>query len=147
MNLIIEDLKFEDIEECYELNKLIFNEEYGLEEVKKLYKKIHKDIHTYRFLVAKLNGKIVGYTSAIMAYNLFDGNQPFMTLWWVGTHPNYRHKGIATKMFQEIEKIAIENNCELIYFTSENYRTGAHAFYQKMGYKMDSKAFIKLLNN
>lgn len=57
--LIIENLKYEDIEECYNLNKLIFNEEYGLENVKELYLKLHKSTDTYRFLVAKLNEKIV----------------------------------------------------------------------------------------
>lgn len=66
-----------------------------------------------------------------------------MTLWWVGTHPNYRRKKVATKLFQEVEKIAVENNCELIYFTSENYRVGAHL---KMCYKMDSKGFVKELD-
>lgn len=146
MEIIIEDLKYEDIEECYEMNKQIFNEEYGLEEVKELYKKLCNNKENYRFLVAKIEGKIVGYTSVIMAYNLFDGNRPFMTLWWVGTHPDYRHKGIASRMFEEIEKIAKENNCELIYFTSENYRTGAHQFYQKMGYDINkNKAFEKEL--
>lgn len=145
--IIIEDLKEEDMEECYELNNLIFNEEYGLEEVKKLYTKIHNNTENYRFLVAKVNGKIVGYTSVIMAYNLFDGNRPLMTLWWVGTHPDYRHKKIGSKLFGKIEEIAKENNCELIYFTSENDRTGAHQFYQKMGYNMnESKAFIKQLD-
>ena len=34
MEIIIEDLKYEDIEECYNLNKIIFNEEYGLDDVK-----------------------------------------------------------------------------------------------------------------
>lgn len=145
MEVTIEDLKYEDIEECYKLNKLIFNEEYGLDEVKKLYKKIHKDTNTYRFLVAKSEGKIVGYTSVIIVYNLFDGLRPLMNLWWVGTHPEYRHKGIATKLFEKIEEIAKKNNCELIFFTSENYRTGAHEFYQKMGYTMDSKGFKKEL--
>jgi GNAT superfamily N-acetyltransferase len=82
-----------------------------------------------------------------MAYNLFDGKRPLMTLWWVGTHPKYRHKGIATQLFKKIEEIAKENNCELIYFTSENSRKGAHQFYEKMGYDMnDSKAFIKKLD-
>lgn len=144
MKITIEDLKYEDIEECYELNKLIFNEEYGLEEVKNLYTRIHDNTENYRFLVAKVEGKIVGYTSVIMAYNLFDGNRPFMTLWWVGTHPDYRHKGIATELFKKIEEIAKENNCELIYFTSEKHRNGAHQFYQKMGYDMNkNKAFEK----
>lgn len=147
MELIIEDLKYEDIEECYNLNKLIFNEEYGLEDVKELYLKIYNS-DIYRFLVAKLDGKIVGYTSVIMAYNLFDGKRPFMTLWWVGVHPEYRHKGIATKLFEKIEQIAIENNCEVIYFTSETDNEGAHKFYQKLGYNMYSdKAFVKMLVN
>lgn len=146
MELIIEDLKYEDIEECYNLNKLIFNEAYGLEDVRELYLKIHNNTDTYRFLVAKLNGKIVGYTSVIMAYNLFDGKTPFMTLWWVGTHPEYRHRGIATKLFEKIEQIATENNCELIYFTSDEDNEGAHKFYQKLGYNMHSnKAFVKML--
>lgn len=79
MEIIIEDLKYEDIEECYNMNKQIFNEEYGLEEVKELYKRLCNNKENYRFLVAKMEGKIVGYTSVIMAYNLFDGNRPFMT--------------------------------------------------------------------
>ena len=101
---------------------------------------------TYRYLVAKVDGKIVGYTSCIIGYNLFDGKHPFMTLWYVGTHPDYRRKGVATKLFQTIEEIARENHCELIYFTSEMYRKDAHAFYEKMGYDQNkSKAFIKYL--
>ncbi len=146
MEIMIEDLKYEDIEECYEMNKQIFNEEHGLEEVKELYKKLYNNKENYRFLVAKMGRKIVGYTSVIMAYKLFDGNRPLMTLWWVGTHPDYRHQGIASKMFEKIEQIAKENDCELIYFTSENYRTGAHQFYQNMGYDMNkNKAFEKEL--
>ncbi len=143
MEIIIEDLKYEDIEECYELNKLIFDEEHGLEDVKELYKKIHENKTNYRFLVAKLDNKIVGYTSCIIAYNLLDGKRPLMTLWWVGVHPDYRRRGIATKLFEKIEEIAIENNCELIYFTSENDNKDAHEFYQKMGYNMNSKGFQK----
>lgn len=143
MDIIIEDLKYEDIEECYELNKLIFDEEHGLEEVKELYKEIHENKTNYRFLVVKVNNKIVGYTSCIIAYNLLDGKRPLMTLWWVGVHPDYRKKGIATKLFEKIEEIAIENNCELIYFTSENDNKGAHEFYQKIGYNMNSKGFQK----
>ncbi len=44
MEIIIEDLKYEDIEECYNLNKIIFNEEYGLDDVKDLYLKLYNFI-------------------------------------------------------------------------------------------------------
>lgn len=146
MEIKIEDLKYEDIEECYEMNMEIFNEDRDLEEIKELYKKYSGNKETYRYLVAKIDGKIVGYTSCIIGYNLFDAKHPFMTLWWVCTHPDYRRMGVATKLFEHIEKIAKENNCELIYFTSEMYRKDAHAFYEKMGYDQnESKAFIKFL--
>lgn len=146
MDIKIEDLKYEDIEECYKLNMDIFNENRDLQEIKDLYKKYSGMKDTYRYLVAKVDGKIVGYTSCIIGYNLFDGRHPFMTLWYVGTHPDYRRKGVATKLFQTIEEIARGNHCELIYFTSEMYRKDAHAFYEKMGYDQNkSKAFIKYL--
>lgn len=145
MDIKIEDLKYEDIEECYKMNMKVFNENRNIEEIKELYKKCSNK-EMYRFLVAKLDGKIVGYTSCIIAYNLFDANHPFMTLWWVCTHPDYRRRGIATKLFQTIDEIAKENNCELIYFTSGIERKDAHAFYEKMGYNQNkSKAFIKYL--
>ena len=143
MDIIVEDLKYKDIEECYNLNKLIFGEEFGLDTVKKLYKKIHKKKDSYRFLVAKIDGKIVGYTSAMISYNLFDGDKPLMNLWWVGTHPDYRRQGVATKMFRRLEKIAKENDCELIFFTSEADNTVAHEFYKKMGFDPNYKGFHK----
>jgi len=147
MDIVIDDLKYEELEECYNLNKLIFGEEYGLEEIKDLYLKISSNKDMYRFLVAKVGNKIVGYASLTIAYNLFDGKRPFMTLWWFGTHPEYRRKGIGTKLFSKIEEIVMENNCELNYFISEENNTGAHEFYKKMGYDINSKkAFIKLFD-
>lgn len=146
MDIKVEDLKYEDIEECYEMNMKVFNEDRSIEEIKELYKKYSSNKEMYRFLVAKLDGKIVGYTSCIMAYNLFDANHSFMTLWWVCTHPDYRRRGVATKLFQKIDEIAKEKNCELIYFISGIDRKDAHAFYEKMGYNQnESKAFIKYL--
>ena len=53
MEIIIEDLKYEDIEECYNFNKIIFNEEYGLDDVKDLYLKLYKNKNMYRFLYLK----------------------------------------------------------------------------------------------
>lgn len=147
MNIVIEDLKYDDIDECYKMNMEVFDENSNIDEVKELYKKCVDNKDMYRFLVAKIDGKIVGYTSCIIGYNLFDGKHPFMTLWYVCTHPNYRRFGVATKLFESIEKIAMDNKCELIYFTSEMSRKGAHGFYEKMGYNSNrSKAFIKYLS-
>lgn len=141
----IEELKYEDIEEVYALNLSVFDYPRSVDEIKDLYKKIKDDREQYRFLVAKLDGKIVGYTSVSMSYNLFDGNEKFMTLWWVCAHPDYRHQGIATMLLNEAEKIAKENKCNCICLLSENYREGAHQFYIKNGYSMGFKGFMKEL--
>ena len=61
MNIKVEDLKYEDIEECYKMNMEIFKENRDIEEIKELYKKYSNSKEMYRFLVAKLDGKIVGY--------------------------------------------------------------------------------------
>ena len=145
MDIVIKDLEYQEIDEVYSLTKEVFNESYNLADIKDLYNKIHNDTKTYRFLVAKAGDKIVGYTSCSMSYNLFDGNQPFMTLWWVCTHKDYRRMKIATKLLQKAEEIAKENNCNMICFFSEDFRSDAHAFYIKNGYKMDSKGFMKFI--
>lgn len=144
MDIFIEDLKFSDIEECYELNSLIFNEKWDLSEIKNLYKRLHKMKDSYRFLVVKdHNNKIIGYVSCVIAYNLFDGGRPYMELWWLGIHPNYRRKGIASKLIKHVENIAKDYNCEFICFSSESNRIDAHEFYKKNGYEIDSLGFIK----
>jgi len=145
MDVVIEDLKFNQIDEVYALTKSVFNEAYDLDGIKNLYNKIHEDRKTYRFLVAILDGKIVGYTSCAMSYNLFDGPCPFMTLWWVCVHPDYRRQKIATKLLDKAEEIAKENNCDMICFLSEDFRLDAHEFYIKNGYNMNSKGFMKFL--
>lgn len=146
MDIKIKDLDFEEIESAYALTKMVFEEAYDLDEIKDLYLKLSKDKKSYRFLVAKDGDKVVGYTTCSMSYNLFDGNRPFMTLWWVCVDPEYRRCKIATNLLLRAEEIAKENNCELICFISENFREDAHQFYIKNGYKMDSKGFMKVLD-
>ena len=79
----------------------------------------------------------------MISYNLFDGDKTLMNLWWVGTHPDYRRQGVATKMFKRLEEIAKEENCELIFFTLEADNTSAHEFYKKMGFDPNYKGFQK----
>ncbi len=146
MDIIIKDMDLNEIDMAYSLTKKVFNEAYNLDEIKDLFNRIHEDKKSYRFLVAKDGDKVIGFTSCSMSYNLFDGNRPFMTLWWVCVDDDYRRLGVATKLLNKAEDIAKENNCELICFISEDFREGAHKFYIKNGYKMNSKGFMKVLD-
>lgn len=82
----------------------------------------------------------------IIFHNLFDGDNPIATLWYVCVDKEYRRRGVAGSMFKEIERIANENHCEIIYFTSLQDNYGAHSFYRSAGYSdTKEKAFVKYL--
>lgn len=135
----------ETLQQTHELCEICFAENAKFEDVKTVYDKVKNDDH-YECLVAMLNGKVAGYTTAVIAHNIFDGLRPFMTLWFVCVHPEYRRKHIGAKLFNEIENIAEKRNCELICFLSEFDNEGAHKFYESLGYdSQKEKAFYKSL--
>lgn len=145
MDIEFEILKESDLEEAYNLCRDVFGEYASFDEVKKTYQLCKNDSHYY-FIVGKSNGKIIAYTTMIIFHNLFDGISPVATLWYVCVDKNYRRLGVASSMFAEIERIANENCCEIMYFTSLEDNLGAHNFYRSVGYSdSKEKAFVKYL--
>lgn len=133
-----------NLRQTHDLCEICFSQNVHFEDIKNIYNKVKDDNH-YECVVAILNDTVVGYATAVIAHNIFDGLKPFMTLWFVCTHPEYRRMHIGTKLFNEIENIAKKRNCELIYFTSEFANKDAHKFYEKLGYDSNKeKAFYKL---
>ena len=143
MEIKVSLLEEKDLAECYALCELVFNENGKFEDVKKSFVELQNN-KRYKFIVAKLNGKIVGYTTMIIINNLFDDKE-LATLWYVCTHPDYRKMGVGRKIFEEVENIAKQENLSLIYFTSRFGNLNAHAFYNKLGYDdTKEKCFYKL---
>lgn len=63
---------------------------------------------------------------------------------YVAVDEQYRKNGVGRSLMRFIEKFCIENNCNSIELTSANYRLGAHAFYNSLGFtKKDTTLFIK----
>lgn len=143
MDITFEILKEKDLKETWQLCMKSFGEDFTFEEIQKTYNLCRNDEHYY-FIVGKSDGKIIAYTTMIIFYNLFDGLNPIATLWYVCVDDNYRRHGVGKKMFEYIEQIAKEKNCEIIYFTCLQDNYGAHRFYRSVGYTDDKeKAFVK----
>lgn len=63
---------------------------------------------------------------------------------YVAVDEKFRHQGIGKKLIDKVEQKCIELNCSAIELTSANYRTGAHAFYENLGFtKKKTTVFIK----
>lgn len=63
---------------------------------------------------------------------------------YVAVDEKFRHKGIGKMLIDKVEQMCCELECSAIELTSANYRTGAHAFYDRLGFtKKKTTVFIK----
>ena len=65
---------------------------------------------------------------------------------YVAVDEAFRHRGIGTALFSEIENRARSRGCSALELTSADSRAGAHAFYHSMQFtKKKTTVFIKEL--
>ncbi len=89
----------------------------------------------YLYLVALVNKKIAGVcyieTSLIKLQTLRLGN--------VMVKEEYRRKGIASGLINEVKKFALENEVKKIWLWTQEELTGAINCYEKNGFKLEGK--------
>ena len=143
MDIVFEQLREEDLNEAFMLCIDCFGEYVPFENVRNTYQ-LCKNDNNYHFIVGKYNGKIITYATMVLYYNLFDGTYPIASLWYVCVHKDYRRMGVASALFQEIDRIADENSVEIISLTCLKENTVARKFYRSLGFTEDSEvAFVK----
>lgn len=88
----------------------------------------------YRTFVAETNGNIVGLvtTVEVLAFNLPNG---YIQVNGLAVLPEFQHCGIGKTLMERVEELARERNISLIGITSGFQRTGAHEFYEHLGYQ------------
>ena len=98
-----------------------------------------------RFLIIKNDNHVIGTTLITEKNDPIKGIKSFY-LDYVCVKKEFRHMGLAKKMFSEIEKIAKEENVRKIELTSNNERKEAIEFYKKeVMKKKDTNLFEKYL--
>lgn len=141
----IERAKKEDLRKLLELYREIVPIEQKFASIeKKIDRVIEKKENI--ILIAKNNyNEIVGTLTGIICDSIAFGSYDFMVLEYLVVKKEYRHHGIATLLFEEIEKIARENNCGYIILVSSKKNTISHQLYHKMDYNDLVKGFRRLL--
>ena len=101
------------------------------EEIKR---RIEDSMKNSLLLVAQNEGKIVGFLSAGRGtVNRIKHSAYVVT----GILEDYRGKGIGRKLFEELDKWAVENELIRLELTVMVPNEGAVALYKKMGYKIE----------
>jgi GNAT superfamily N-acetyltransferase len=95
-----------------------------------------------RIFVADCDGKVIGLISfSILPLLHVDGGLGRITALVVGSQ--FKGRGIGKRLVAEAEAFAWNNACARIEITSGEHRADAHAFYEAVGYKQDSRRFVK----
>lgn len=103
-----------------------------------------KDDPRYCTFVAVVDDKIVGMVT--MAETLAIG-QPngYMKVNGLAVLPEFQRRGIGKMLMERVEKLAGERGIALIGLASGVRRTGAHEFYENLGYQKLSFWFRKTI--
>lgn|SRR5574344_1326253 len=126
--MIIEKLKYEDLDKYKKLIDEVFDGSNDINE----YKKYDEDA-SYKIIVAKENDEIIGsitfYEMKLFTFSF----QPTLELFNVSVKEEYRGKEVAASIFKYVVNYAKENGFKSINLTCLDTAIGAHKFYEKMG--------------
>ena len=142
MNIVIREIESKD----YISIIAIWRGALGLlsatdENVAKTFEKMKGDSR-YCTFVADVNGNVVGFVTTVETLAI-DQPNGYMKVNGLAVLPEFQRRGIGKMLMERVKKLAIERNISLIGLASGFQRTGAHGFYEHLGYQKLSFWFRK----
>ena len=139
-------LKATDVASIYEINKDALGYDFSPEETASQLEKLSQDSH--HFLLGyedDTSHELVGYIHAEVYESLY--SKPGFNILALAVLPQTQGKGIGKTLLEGLEQEAEKRGYNFIRLNSADHRTGAHAFYERVGYTCDKmqKRFIKLI--
>ena len=142
--LIIEKLKQEDLKEAIAIYDTNHNLKTNYEKLYEQYDSIYNNPDYYN-IVAKLNGKIIGMATIVINHDIVEELHPFLTVWNLGVHKEYRRMKVGTKMLDYIYNLAKNLKCDFIALIAESDNIIGQQFYESLGY-IKEIGYVKLIN-
>lgn len=142
MNIIIREIENKD----YVSVAAIWRDVLGIlsatdENVIRTYEKMKGDSR-YCTFVADVNGDVVGLATTVETLAI-DHPNGYIKVNGLAVLPQFQHQGIGKMLMERVEELADERNASCIGLASGFQRTGAHEFYEHLGYKKSSFWFRK----
>ena len=132
--------ELEEVAKLYDAERTITTNRVKM---KQTFAKI-KDNSDYQMITVKNNASIVGFAKVTIHHDIFEENNPFITIWSVRVKKEYRRQKVGTRWFEYIENIAKDMNCEIICLIANKDNIGANQFYRKLGYECEN-GYVKFL--
>ena len=94
-----------------------------------------------QLFVAELDGAVVGTFQILFNRTLTGRGSLTMIIEAVQTRPDMRGRGIGAQMIAYAIEEAKRRDCRLVQLTSNNVRTDAHRFYERLGFTKSHAGF------
>lgn len=124
-NIIVEPMKFEDLDEVYEIERISFSlpwsKQMWMDEMIKSQKANH--------LVARLDEKLVGYAGF---WFIIDEAEIVN----IAVHPDYRRKGIGELLLKEILSLAKSKGAKMVTLEVRETNEPAKSLYGKFDFQL-----------
>lgn len=145
MNLIFRRPDLEDLDALDEVMLVISDKPADRQKMGELVEKINADPQKY-LLVAEDSetGTLCGSLLGVVFEDICGDCRPILLIENVAVLERCQGKGVGRAMFEEIEKWGREMDCHYEILVSGMQRTGAHKFYQALGFD-EVKGFKKYL--
>jgi len=107
-------------------------------DVEHLWRRIFSDSQSH-YLVADVAGQIVSSCTLAIILNLTRGARPYGLVENVVTHPDFRRRGIGTRILQSALELAWEQDCYKVMLLTGRKDEATLRFYQQAGFEAGVK--------
>jgi ribosomal protein S18 acetylase RimI-like enzyme len=136
---IIRYIQKHELRELLDLYKHLNKDDLTIaenDELRLLWEEILEDKWQH-YMVAEVDGKLVSSCVMVVIKNLTRSAHPYALIENVVTHPDYRNKGIGTRLLKRAQEIAKEKGCYKVMLLTG--RKNAISFYEDAGFERRSK--------
>jgi len=141
-------IQYHELKQLLDLYKYLNEDDPELElndELLELWSKILQDSNLY-YVVISIDGKIVSSCTLAVIKNLTRNARPYGLIENVVSHPDYRKRGLGTKVLHKAIEICREKNCYKVMLLTASKEETTLRFYEKAGFDRDVKTgFYKKL--
>jgi GNAT superfamily N-acetyltransferase len=107
-------------------------------DVERLWHRIFADSQSH-YLVADVAGQIVSSCTLAIMLNLTRGARPYGLIENVVTHPDFRRRGIGTRILQSALELAWKQDCYKVMLLTGRKDEATLRFYQQAGFEAGVK--------
>ncbi|WP_460445930.1 GNAT family N-acetyltransferase [Angustibacter aerolatus] len=97
-------------------------------------------------VVGELDGRVVATAQLTLLHGLSRGARPRLQVEAVRVDSTLRGAGLGARLMAWVEQHARDRGAGLVQLTSDRSRTGAHRFYERLGYAPSHLGFKLLLD-